>query len=74
MWKQDFTGSWDARVLALPRLVVGDAGEGVEVALVGVGEGVEVFLGGLDERMAHPVHDGFEVGAAGEQPGGVGVA
>ena len=24
------------------------AGEGVEVALVGVGEGVQVFLGGLD--------------------------
>ena len=24
--------------------------------------------------MAHPVHDAFEVGAAGEQPGGVGVA
>ena len=51
-----------------------DAGEGVEVALVGVGEGVEVFLGGLDLGVAHAVHDGLEVGAAGEEPGGVGVA
>ena len=49
-------------------------GEGVEVALVGVGEGVEVFLGGLDLGVAHAVHDRFEVGAAGEEPGGVGVA
>ncbi len=24
--------------------------------------------------MAHVVHDGFQVGAAGEEPGGVGVA
>ena len=50
------------------------AREGVEVALVGVGEGVEVFLGGLDLGVAHAVHDRFEVGAAGEEPGGVGVA
>ena len=51
-----------------------DAVEGGEVLGVGVGEGVEVFLGGGDLGVAHPVHDGFEVGAAGEQPGGVGVA
>lgn len=49
---------------------VGDAGEGVEVALVGVGEGVEVSLGGLDLGVAHSVHDGLEVGAAGEEPEG----
>jgi hypothetical protein len=51
-----------------------DAVEGVEVPLVGVGEGVEVFLGGGDLGVAHAVHDGFEVGASGEEPGGVGVA
>ena len=42
--------------------------------MVGVGEGVEVLLGGLDLGVAHAVHDGLEVGAAGEEPGGVGVA
>ena len=42
--------------------------------MVGVGEGVEVFLGGGDSGVAHAVHDGFDVGAAGEEPGGVGVA
>jgi hypothetical protein len=41
--------------------------------LVGVGEGVEVFLGGGDLSMTHAVHHGSEVGAAGQQPGGVGV-
>jgi len=56
------------------RIWVGDAGEGVEVALFGVGECVEVFLGGLDEGVAHAVHDGAEVGAAGEQPGRMGVS
>ena len=48
--------------------------EGVEVLGVGVGEGVEVFLGGGDLGVAHAVHDGFEVGSSGEEPGGVGVA
>ena len=48
--------------------------QGVEVLCVGVGEGVEVFLGGGDLGVAHAVHDGFEVGASGEEPGGVGVA
>ena len=48
--------------------------QGVEVLGVGVGEGVEVLLGGGDLGVAHPVHDGLEVGAAGEEPGGVGVA
>jgi len=38
------------------------------------GRWVEVLLGGGDLSVTHPVHDGFEVGAAGEQPGGVGVA
>lgn len=42
----------------------GDAGEGVEVALVGVGERVEVLLGGLDLGVAHPDHDRFQVGPA----------
>ena len=58
-------------VLGLP---TADAVEGVEVLGVGVGEGVEVFLGGGDLRVAHPVHHGLEVGPAGEEPGGVGVA
>ena len=31
-------------------------------------------MGGVDSGVAHAVHDGFEVGAAGEEPGGVGVA
>ena len=48
--------------------------QGVEVLGVGVGQGVEVYLGGGDLGVAHPVHDGFEVGPAGEEPGGVGVA
>ena len=55
-------------------VAVGDAGEGDEVALVRVGEGVEVLLGGLDLGVAHAFHDGFQVGTASEQPGGVGVA
>ena len=42
------------------------AAEGVEVALVGVGEGGEVLLGGLDLGVAHAVHHGHQVGAAGE--------
>src|SRR5680860_1289081 len=48
--------------------------EGIEVLLVGIGEGVKVFLGGGDLGVAHAVHDGFEVGASGEQPGCVSVA
>jgi hypothetical protein len=42
--------------------------------VVGVGRGVEVFLGGLDVGVPEAVHDRGEVGAAGQQPGGVGVA
>ena len=53
---------------------VADAVEGGEVLGVGVGEGVEVLLGGGDLGMTHAVHHRLEVGAAGEQPGGVGVA
>ena len=53
---------------------VADAVECGEVLGVGVGEGVQVFLGGGDLSVSHAVHDGLEVGAAGEQPGGVGVA
>ena len=62
------------------RVVVGvglpgaDAVEGVEVFLVGIGQGMQVFLRGGDLGVPHPVHDGLEVGAAGEEPGGVGVA
>ena len=48
--------------------------QGVEVLGVGVGEGVEVLLGGGDLGVAHAVHDGFEVAASCEEPGGVGVA
>jgi hypothetical protein len=44
-----------------------DLVEGGEVLGVGVGGGVEVFLGGLDVGVAEAVHDGGEVGAAGEQ-------
>jgi hypothetical protein len=51
-----------------------DAVEGGEVLVVGVGEGVEVFLGSADLSMTHAVHHRSEVGAAGEEPGGVGVA
>jgi len=35
---------------------------------------MQVLLGGGDLGMTHAVHHGLEVGAAGEQPGGVGVA
>jgi hypothetical protein len=48
--------------------------EGVEVLGVGVGKGVQVFLGGGGLGMTHPVHHGLQVGAASEEPGGVGVA
>src|SRR4051794_657643 len=48
--------------------------EGGEVLSVGVGEGMEVFLGGGDLRVAHAVHHGLEVGSAGQEPGGVGMA
>ncbi len=36
--------------------------------MVDVREGVQVFLGGLDQGVAHAVHHGAEVGAAGQQP------
>jgi hypothetical protein len=48
--------------------------EAVEVALVGLGRGVQVLLGGLDVGVPESVHDRGEVGPAGQQPGGVGVA
>jgi len=48
-----------------------ECGEGF---VVGVGEGVQVFLGGHDLGVANAFHDGLEIGAAGEEPGGVGVA
>ena len=71
----DWTGTWRCRgsSVGLGSSAAG-AGEGVEVFLVGFGECVQVFLGGLDLCVAHAFHDGLEVGAAGEEPGGVGVA
>jgi hypothetical protein len=39
-----------------------------------VGQGVQILRRGLDLCMAHPVHHPLEVGAAGEQPGRMGVA
>jgi hypothetical protein len=48
--------------------------EGVEGGVVVSGEGVEVLLGGADVAVAESFFDGLEVGAAGEEPGGVGVA
>jgi len=48
-----------------------DALEGGEVLVVGIGQWVEVLLGGGDLSVTHTVHDGPEVGTAGEQPGGV---
>jgi len=51
-----------------------DAVECGEVLVVGVREGVEVFLGGGDLSVSHAVHDGFEVGASGQEPGRVRMA
>src|SRR3954468_4342800 len=48
--------------------------ECVEGGVVGVGEGVEVFLGGAQAAVAEAFFDGLDVGAAGEEPGGVGVS
>ncbi len=60
--------------LVIRRLPSAHAGEGGERGVVGVGEGVQVLLGGGELGVAEAVHDGFEVGAAGEEPGGVGVS
>jgi hypothetical protein len=61
----------DGLVLMVP---VPDGGECGEGGVVGFGEGVEVFLGGDDAAVPESFIDGLEVGAAGEEPGGVGVA
>ena len=53
---------------------VSDAVEGYEGGGVGGGEGVQVFLRGGDGLVAESFADGLEIGAAGEEPGGVGVA
>ncbi|MDT5129782.1 MAG: hypothetical protein QOH54_5426 [Mycobacterium sp.] len=53
---------------------VPDGGECGEGGVVGFGQGVEVFLGGDDAAVPESFFDGLEVGAAGEEPGGVGVA
>ncbi len=45
----------------------------VEVFAVGFGQGMEVLLSRLDLGVAHTFHHASEVGAFGEQPGGVGV-
>jgi hypothetical protein len=55
------------------RGVVAYPAERAQVLGVGVGGGVQVLLGGLDVGVPEAVHDGGEVGAAGQQPGGVGV-
>ena len=51
-----------------------DGGECGEGGVVGFGEGVEVFLGGDDAAVAEPFLHGLQICAAGEEPGGVGVA
>ncbi|GLZ43605.1 hypothetical protein Acsp05_72290 [Actinokineospora sp. NBRC 105648] len=48
--------------------------EGVECCVGGVGDGVEVAFGGAEAGVAEAFADGLEVGAALEEPGGVGVA
>ena len=54
--------------------VLADSAKCGEGGVVGAGEGVEVLLGGGDAAVAEAFFDGLEVGAAGEHPGGVGVA
>jgi hypothetical protein len=56
------------------RCSVPHLGEGFEGGFVGVGEGVEVLLGGAEAAVAEALLDDLEVGAAREEPGGVGVA
>jgi hypothetical protein len=51
-----------------------DPVECCEVRVIGVGDCVEVLLGGGDLGVAHSLHHRFEVGAAGEEARGVGVA
>jgi hypothetical protein len=51
-----------------------DVVQGGEGGVVGAGQGVEVALGGGDAGVAEAFFDDLEVGAAGEEPGGVGVA
>jgi hypothetical protein len=46
----------------------------VEGGVVGVGQGVQVFLGGTEAAVAEALFDDLDVGAPGEEPGGVGVA
>jgi hypothetical protein len=53
---------------------VADQVECGEVLLVGIREGVEVLLRGRDLGVAHPVHDGLEIGSACQQPGWVSIA
>jgi hypothetical protein len=50
---------------------VTDGLEGGKSAVVGVGEPAQVLLGGLDLLVAEAVHHGLEVGATGQQLGGV---
>src|SRR5947209_6165183 len=56
------------------RFAVADASERGERAFAGVGEGAGVLLGGGDAAVAESFLDGDDVGAAGEEPGGVGGA
>jgi hypothetical protein len=51
-----------------------DAAQGGEGGVVGAIECVQVLLGSGDGAVAEAFFNGLEVGAAGEEPGGVGVA
>jgi len=62
------------RILRRRRVGPTDPVEGGEVLGLGIGEGVEVLLSGGDLGVPHPVHDGSEVGASGDQSGRVSVA
>src|SRR5438270_4354997 len=55
-------------------LAVADASVCGEGSLSGVGQGAEVLLGGGDLAVAEAFLDDGDVGAAGEEPGGVGGA
>jgi hypothetical protein len=59
---------------ALPCRSGPGSAEGVEGGVAGVGQGVQVLLGSAKAAVAEAFFDDLDVGAAGEEPGGVGVA